>query len=365
MEALLLLLKAQPQLLEYFDDHHQYNEICLEAVKQNGYALQYVKKQTPEICMEAVKQNGYALIYVKEQTPEICMEAVKQNGYTLKYVKEQTPEICLAAVKQNGLVINYVNENYKTAEILSAAVKENWQMIHYLSEHEQSHDMYLDVYLDAVKQDGSALRYVKKPTLEIIMAAISQNAVAIRYVEEPTVEMCMEAISQNGEVLQYIKKPTLEICKLAYQKIGMKGIVKYINFNEFNIEDIIGKTEIKYTQITDKIVYKDAITGNCKYIDKCGDICNTILAAFPEDSATIEFITNGKNIDINKKDITTLLMDPTKPIVEGTTLHVIQTGNTYELYKRYTESIDIGYLVSNKVLKYKVEKIGEYLDPQL
>jgi hypothetical protein len=33
-----------------------------------------------------VKQNGLALEYVKEQTPEICLEAVKQDGYALQYV---------------------------------------------------------------------------------------------------------------------------------------------------------------------------------------------------------------------------------------------------------------------------------------
>ena len=39
---------------------------CLEAVKQNGFALQYVKEQTSEICLEAVKQNELALRYVKD-----------------------------------------------------------------------------------------------------------------------------------------------------------------------------------------------------------------------------------------------------------------------------------------------------------
>ena len=48
----------------------------------------YVKKQTPEICLAAVKRNGYALAFVKEQTKEICLEAVKQNGYALRYVKD-------------------------------------------------------------------------------------------------------------------------------------------------------------------------------------------------------------------------------------------------------------------------------------
>jgi hypothetical protein len=38
-------------------------------------------------CLEAVKQNGYALRYVNEQTDKICLEAVKQNGYALRYVK--------------------------------------------------------------------------------------------------------------------------------------------------------------------------------------------------------------------------------------------------------------------------------------
>ena len=61
---------------------------CLEAVKQNELALQYVKEQTPEICLEAVKEDGFALQYVKEQTPEICLAAVKKDKYALQYVKD-------------------------------------------------------------------------------------------------------------------------------------------------------------------------------------------------------------------------------------------------------------------------------------
>jgi hypothetical protein len=59
---------------------------ALEAVKNNGYALKYVKEQTSDICLEAVKSDGDALKYVKEQTPDICLEAVKKCGYALKYV---------------------------------------------------------------------------------------------------------------------------------------------------------------------------------------------------------------------------------------------------------------------------------------
>ena len=62
---------------------------ALAAVEQDGYALQYVEKQTEAICLEAVKQNGYALQYVREQTEAICLAAVKQDGNALLYVKEQ------------------------------------------------------------------------------------------------------------------------------------------------------------------------------------------------------------------------------------------------------------------------------------
>jgi len=55
-------------------------------VKGNGFALRYVREQTPEICMVAVKQNPRALCHVKEQTLEICLEAVKKDRYVLRYV---------------------------------------------------------------------------------------------------------------------------------------------------------------------------------------------------------------------------------------------------------------------------------------
>ena len=63
---------------------------CLEAVKQDGHALQFVKEQTPEICLEAIKENWSALRYVKEQTPEICLEAVRKDGWVLRYVNSNT-----------------------------------------------------------------------------------------------------------------------------------------------------------------------------------------------------------------------------------------------------------------------------------
>ena len=89
---------------------------AMSSVKQSGYALQYVKEQTPEICLAAVTQTGFALKYVDKQTPKICLAAVKQSGYALQYVMKQTPEICLAAVKQDRNTIRYVDQNIFKSE---------------------------------------------------------------------------------------------------------------------------------------------------------------------------------------------------------------------------------------------------------
>jgi hypothetical protein len=62
---------------------------CLEAVKSDGYSLQYVKDQTEAVCLEAVKRNGDSLQYVKDQTEAVCLEAVKSDGYSLRYVNKK------------------------------------------------------------------------------------------------------------------------------------------------------------------------------------------------------------------------------------------------------------------------------------
>ena len=66
---------------------------ALEAVKKNGYALQYVKDQTEAICLEAVKQNGHALQFVNEdifteKAKELTIKEIEDLlGYSVKIVK--------------------------------------------------------------------------------------------------------------------------------------------------------------------------------------------------------------------------------------------------------------------------------------
>ena len=89
--------------LRVWDDE----KYCMEAVRQKGSALKYVRDQTEEICMAAVKKDGYALKYVNNQTEEICLEAVKESGLALKYVRDRTEEICRVAMEEECYALQY------------------------------------------------------------------------------------------------------------------------------------------------------------------------------------------------------------------------------------------------------------------
>ena len=55
------IIKEKKAMYKYFTEAES-----LEAVKQDGYALEYVKEQTEAICLEAVMEDGDALKYVRE-----------------------------------------------------------------------------------------------------------------------------------------------------------------------------------------------------------------------------------------------------------------------------------------------------------
>ena len=60
--------------------------------------IEYQGILTAEAALKAVKQNGYALRYVKDQTEAVALEAVKQSGDALQFVLEISMFVKIAAV---------------------------------------------------------------------------------------------------------------------------------------------------------------------------------------------------------------------------------------------------------------------------
>lgn len=179
-------------LKEYFCNKS--DVIQMDAVKINGFIIQYVPKQTEELCVAAVKYNGCVLKYISTQTDKICLAAVKVDGHALQYVLNQTNEICLTAVKENGYALQYVH--IQTEEMCLVAVSLDSYALMYV------HNQTEKICLAAVQRDGYTLKYVKKQTEEICLAAIKNNGRAIVYVRNKTKELYNEASKWDEYMIQ-------------------------------------------------------------------------------------------------------------------------------------------------------------------
>ena len=161
LEEHLALALAEPEQRNPIGEV-QTEAMCLAAVQENGWLLEYVHVKTPEICLAAVQQNGYSLQFVPMElrTPELCMAAVQRNGHALRYVPEElkTPEICTAAVLQDGSALGYVPEELKTPEICLAAVQRNGLALMYIPDELKT----LKLCLAAVQQNGLVFVYVPR-----------------------------------------------------------------------------------------------------------------------------------------------------------------------------------------------------------
>lgn len=209
--------------LEYVPESLKTWEVCFAAAKESQHALAFVQEElkTSDFCLAAVQRHGRALEFVPEKlkTPELYFNAVQSNGSALEFVPEVliTPEISLAAVQSNGYALKYIPTGLLTAEICSAAVQQCGRALEYMPEALKT----AEVCLAAVKMDGTALEYVPESlkTWEVCFAAVKADGRSIEHVPEElmTPEICLAAIRQEGRALKFVPKQlrTPELCLAA------------------------------------------------------------------------------------------------------------------------------------------------------
>jgi pyruvate/2-oxoglutarate/acetoin dehydrogenase E1 component len=59
---------------------------CLEAVKQDGYSIAYIKNPSEEIQLEAVKQYAYSIQNINNPSIEIQKAAIYYSGYDIEVI---------------------------------------------------------------------------------------------------------------------------------------------------------------------------------------------------------------------------------------------------------------------------------------
>ena len=61
-------------------------EQAIDRVSEYGCSseIRFFDIQPIELCLAAVRQDGFALDYVRDQTPEICLEVAKKKHLTCR-----------------------------------------------------------------------------------------------------------------------------------------------------------------------------------------------------------------------------------------------------------------------------------------
>ncbi|VEB34520.1 Uncharacterised protein [Legionella sainthelensi] len=260
-----------------------YEELYLEAVKQSPQALRniFIPKNgeplTPgykRIYLAAMKQNGYQLRFIHHPTvidplnrdyKEIYLAGVRKNGSGLLSIPKPSDgepltkdykDIYIAALRQDSRIVELVHkpkmeeslsQDYKDifSEVLKLDGKELEKILKFIpvpSNNDLSitgtlNPDYKWVCLEALKEDGDAVKFIAQPKGEelnqdfkdIYLAAVKQNGEALEFIPKPKQgeplgsfyeELYLEAVKQNGDALKFIPQPKAgEELSLFYQKL--------------------------------------------------------------------------------------------------------------------------------------------------
>ncbi|HBF2930538.1 hypothetical protein NBN67_19205 [Clostridioides difficile] len=197
-------------------------EIDLKIAMENGIYLKCIKNQDYRVCIEALKENGRALEYVRcdsmilleEEIKQICLTAVRKNGDSIKYINwnklnlktEDIMEICIEAVKRNRWAFKNIH----------------WvQIVKNLSEEQ----IYL-ICIEAITSFGEVLKYMNwdllnltdKQVYNLCLEAVGQEAWNIAYINNNLSpykknKLYLIAIKQNLDVIIFIDKENRDMFK--------------------------------------------------------------------------------------------------------------------------------------------------------
>ena len=187
--------------------------IVLEAVRQNGLALQYARKAKKyrEIVMTAVRENGEAIQFASDdlkKDKQVGLLAVKQNGLALKHLTQELKndfDIVVEAINQNGEALQYASSDMRRnmTMILKCVKMDPKTIVHALLDSETN-------ILDVVAMNGKAINYLPNTQLKkdrnVILNAIPSNLDALSHATKQLrsdKSFMMEAIRLNPKAFKY------------------------------------------------------------------------------------------------------------------------------------------------------------------
>lgn len=238
-------------------------EVVLEAVKKDGYALQWASsllRGDKEIVMAAIKQAGEALQFASDDLKgdrEVALAAVSNDESALNHVAEplrNNSHFLEEALKCNAKVFQYFDSSFKKNRHLAfsavlidvsnyllidpslqtdrmlaqAAVIKDGMMLRCLADKFKRDRQ---IVLLAVRENGLALQYASeemKQDLEVVLTAAKEDARALLYTTAPfraNPELALQFIEANPETYIYFDRTLKENREIALAAIRKKGLL--------------------------------------------------------------------------------------------------------------------------------------------
>lgn len=227
---------------------------------------------------------------------------------------------------------------------------------------------YAEICLEAVKQNGTAIKFISKlmmtyqdPPLsqeqyrELCLAAVQQNGMALELVPSPTSfedspstgdqyqQLCLEAVKQNGMALMYVLQPLKEVKSVLNEKQYEAICLAAVKQNGMMLA-LIKDDELK-SSLINKITPEKILYGNYKAKNY-----------FPKSElfeiAIRKFLSNIENIVITK-DQDLINDNQLKDIYEVYANQPKRSGKTIHIDQEYTqELLDDLKIWGNKTLNF-------------
>lgn len=143
---------------------------CWEVIKRDPWGLECILHPSEDMCIEAVSDDGLVLYFVEVQTDAICHAAVKNNPEALQYVFHQSELLAKVAVRKNGLMLELVSDEFKTREVCLEAVKENGMALEFVPKKLKDFEMCAT----AVQNFALAIMHCPKQTEELKKIALEE-----------------------------------------------------------------------------------------------------------------------------------------------------------------------------------------------
>jgi hypothetical protein len=211
-------------VLSQYPKHLITYDICMDYVKRDGNALQYVPTHLidQKLCDEAFNQTieSFHFIPYEFKTPEMCKLAIHPNtdnsllGMPMEYVTEEmcltavtnkhsemnlvpqhfiTPSFCVAAVNANPTTFSYVPVNMLTFDMCKIALASYGYYLQNVPEHLINEELCTI----AVNNCGRSLEHVplQYRTIQLYISAIKNSSHAIHHIPKNIIIESLELLA--------------------------------------------------------------------------------------------------------------------------------------------------------------------------